>query len=302
MLGPLLFLLYVNSLANLDLHLLLIMYADDTVIYAPVSRHPSLHQIKCYQDDLNKIAQWCEDNRLSINFSKTKLMILGRVRNPSQIRQLPDLRMNNMVLGYTDSYKYLGLRLNSQLTLTQHINSTIALVANKLKTFTTVRQYIGTETSLLVYKTMILPLFEYSNLVYSLVPVALRKKLQRLQNRSLRIIFFRDSHLATSQLHDKAKLVPLSQRADTQLLCLMFRRSFDNNKFPLLPPTVETRSMHKIKFQIPRPKKERFRHFPVYRGSQLWDNLPADVQQADSYQGFKSKVKIFLANSGDYAP
>lgn len=216
--------------------------------------------------------------------------------------RLPELRLNDSTLGYTESFKYLGLLLNPQLTLTQYINSTIGLIASKLKTFTTIRRYINTETSLLLYKSMILPLFEYSNLSYSLVPAVLRKKMQRLQNRSLRIIFFRDNDLSIAELHTKAKLVPLAERSDTQLLCLMYRRSFDDIKYPHLPSVVDTRTRHKIKFYVPRPRKERYKNFPFYRGSQLWDRLPVDIQQADTYQGFKTRIKIFLANSGDYAP
>lgn len=103
------------------------------------------------------------------------------------------------------------------------------------------------------------------------------------------------------ELHRMANLVPLAQRSDAQLLCLMFRRSFNNSKYPLLQSKVDTRSTLKIKFQIPRPNKERYKSFPHYLGSQLWDRLPVDVQLADTYLGFKARVKI-LANSRDYAP
>lgn len=77
-LGPLLFLIYVNTLANLKLNASLIMYADDTVVYSPISKKPTQQEISKYQEDLDGIGDWCSRNKLSVNVGKTKLMVLGR--------------------------------------------------------------------------------------------------------------------------------------------------------------------------------------------------------------------------------
>lgn len=197
------------------------MYADDTVVYTAINQRSSSLEIHNYQEDLQKITQWCHAHKLFINTKKTKLMMLGGRSKLRSEGLLPELKMNDETLSYTDSYRYLGLMLNCQLTLAQHVNSTIGLVSSKLKTFAAIRKYINVEHSLLVYKSMILSLFEYANISFTLVPLVLRKKLERLQNRALRIIYFFDVSLPVAELRVKAKLIPLAQRADTQLLCLM---------------------------------------------------------------------------------
>lgn len=201
-LGPLLFLIYVNSLANLKLNASLIMYADDTVVYSPVSKNITQQEILKYQKDLNEIGEWCLTNRLSINVGKTKLMILGRTRG-------------------------------------------------------------------------------------------------NVMDRALRIIYFYDCDISIACLHSRAKILTLELRAKAQLLCLMFSRSFDQEKYPPINPSRTTRATERTRFYIPRPKNEKFKLFPLYQGAHLWDQLPQETQQTDSYLAFKNEVKRFLENKGN---
>lgn len=100
---------------------------------------------------------------------------------------------------------------------------------------------------------MILAFFEYVNLTYSLIPIKLRKNMQRLQDRALRIIYSHERDLQISDLHKKAKLLTLERRAEAQLLCLMFRRSYNHDKYPLIDTNRFTRTNEKLKFYLPTP-------------------------------------------------
>lgn len=100
-------------------------------------------------------------------------------------------------------------------------------------------------------------------------------KLQRMQNRSLRLIF--PNCPSTDEVHALAWLSTLETRAITQLQYLMFRRSFNNQDYPLLPNAGLTRSHNKIRFDIPRPRVRQFKSFPLYQGAIHWDSLPAHI-------------------------
>lgn len=115
------------------------------------------------------------------------------------------------------------------------------------------------------------------------------KKIQRLQNRALRIIY--DKHDSPEELHIKARLTAIQQRADKQLLNLMYQRSLTPSKYPQINnQQTATRTSEKVRFEIPRPNSERFKNFPHYRGVQLWDTLNVDTQRAPSYLYFKSRI------------
>lgn len=88
------------------------MYAEDTVIYSPVGRHPTKTDIERHQSDLDRLVTWCQVNRLSINAKKTKYMILVTNKH-SKLRNLdPNLTLNDSKIANTHTYKYLGILLN----------------------------------------------------------------------------------------------------------------------------------------------------------------------------------------------
>lgn len=88
--------------------------------------------------------------------------------------------------------------------------------------------------------------------------------MQRLQNHALRVIFHQDGEVSTDALLKKGNLFPLQQRADTQLILLMYRRSLDPKKYPTLTALRDTRPTEKIKFKIPTPRTKTFKNLPLY--------------------------------------
>lgn len=95
--------------------------------------------------------------------------------------------------------------------------------------------------------------------------------MQRLQNRALKIVFLRDYNQTNYEHHFKSRLLPLEQRAEFQLLCLMYRRAHFTDRYPLTRTDGihDTRSSNRLKFELPRPNNEKFKKFPHYRGAQL---------------------------------
>lgn len=190
------------------------MYADDTVVYTAISKTPTSQEINKYQEEINALAEWCNRNKLSKNTDKTKIMILGTNRRSKKPNIPNELTINNNPIELVHKYKYLGLTLNSQLTFSDHMNSCIGLASSKLKTLAFLKNYIDHSLLLRIYKTSILPLLEYANIINPLIPNHLLIKKQRLQNRALRIIYSHLPNMSKEELHQKAKLATLKQRAD----------------------------------------------------------------------------------------
>lgn len=184
----------------------------------------------------------------------------------------------------------MGLTLNSQLTFKEQVNKTIGVVASKINALFYLKRYVNWKILLQIYKTTILPIMEYSNIIYPLISKSLNAKKQRLQNRALKIIFSNQTNLNLEILHTNAKLTSLSQRADTQILSMMYKRSTQPNIFPQLSSEGVTRSNQKVRFNNPKPNIERYKFFPQYYGSKLWDNLDHSVQKSESLSVFKNRI------------
>ena len=119
-LGPLLFLIYVNSITEVDVSPLVrcILYADDVLLYCPVG---SQSDYAVLQNDINAITEWSDHHYLALNAAKCKYMIISRKR----VRNDPTLplTLNGVALEKVDTFKYLGVLLSNNLSWTNHISN-----------------------------------------------------------------------------------------------------------------------------------------------------------------------------------
>ena len=130
-LGPLLFLIYINDLSNIIKNSKISMYADDTVIYIS---HSNLNiAITLIQSDLNALYEWCNRNKLTINCKKTKFCLFGMRSNIKRSKMLDiQLSLNANILERVCSYKYLGLILDEHLNYNKHVKEMTKLISHKL--------------------------------------------------------------------------------------------------------------------------------------------------------------------------
>lgn len=156
-LGPLLFLIYINDLTSAvtsNIHL----FADDCVIFKEIT---TPQDITTLQADLNNICNWCQQWRMELNISKRKFMRISRSN-----RCLPVYHLNNISLEATNSYKYLGVHITSNLTWNKHIKC----ITNQGNRFLgCLRRNFSRAPSpllLLLYKTLLSPMLEYASAIW----------------------------------------------------------------------------------------------------------------------------------------
>ena len=120
-LGPLLFIIYINDLTILPLSSSskLILYADDILLSSVISSPPSMSAV---QSDIDLIFSWLSSRFLSINLNKTKNMIVS-CKSASFSLSLTPLYVDNSRLELVNSVKYLGVIISSNLSWSAHIRS-----------------------------------------------------------------------------------------------------------------------------------------------------------------------------------
>ena len=137
------------------------------------------------QQDLLNVAQWCDSNALTINMKKTKLMLFGTRASIKKHKLMPVL-LNQNPIEFTNNYKYLGVILDSSLSFSKFVTNIIKTTTHKAYVLSKIRCYLNTQTCLSIYKSMVMPLFDYGDVLYAASKSQL-SKLQRIQNRCLRI-------------------------------------------------------------------------------------------------------------------
>ena len=288
-LGPLLFLLYINDIDIKLINSKVLLYADDTVIYA--NHKDETHAHLWVSEDLIALCEWCNKNQLTINQKKTKLMLFG-TKNMLKQGKKPDTFIDDTKLHYVNQFNYLGIKLDSTLTFESHANETVRMVAHKLFIFSKIRKYITVQQAITIYRSKIVPYFDYGDIFLINISQKSIDKLQRLQNRALRICLAQDGRSNVNQLHNTCNINKLEYRRRAHLLNFVYKRaqSFEYvnegrrelRRFDA-PVLMETRANNKS-----------FERSILYQGAKLWnDQLPADRSIA-THKEFKRKQKCKL--------
>ena len=183
-LGPTLFLIYINDVKHIFEHVNHLLYADDTALYI---RGRNLDVLEDrLQSDLNRFSLWCRQNALTVNVKKTKYVLYGTSQLLKRARNLK-IYIGDSMLDREHYYKYLGLFLDSSLNFNKHIDFVNKVTSHKIYTLSKIRGYIDKSTALYIYKSMICPIFDYGDIIYEGGTYNRLEKLKHAQNRGLKI-------------------------------------------------------------------------------------------------------------------
>ena len=184
-LGPLLFLIYVNSITSIQLSesTKFSLYADDMLIYKPISTSSNYREL---QEDINIIFQWSVENLLTFNAAKCKCMLLSVKR--TTIDPYPTMMLNDQPLEIVQQYKYLGLLVSSSLSWTPHIRS----ICNKARRilgliYRKFSRNTDCFVTLRLYLALVRPHLEYAVQVWKPHLVMDKNRLEKVQQFALRV-------------------------------------------------------------------------------------------------------------------
>ena len=161
------------------------MYADDCLIYTIGNNWdrmvPKIQQgLDCFQD-------WCLNNCLKLNVSKSKSLVKGTNHKLTGLDLNNRFMLNNIPLQHVLTYNYLGIIFDSKMTLAPLFAKVKKIVSNKVYILAKLRNNIDVNCAIAIYKQTILPLLDYAGFMLISGNVSDRHELQVLQNNALRI-------------------------------------------------------------------------------------------------------------------
>ena len=221
-LGPLLFIFYINDIVSVPKYLKINMHADDCILYT--SGNDWNIMVQRIQPELDSMQTWYAKNRLKINVKKSKVLLIGSRQKEVKIDVSEKLYFENSSLLFSNKYNYLGVILDSEMSLSHLVATTKKNVTNKLFNLRKLRRYINEKGALAIYKQTILPLFDNVGFMLISCKKSDRSDLQVIQNDALRTCYnvrLRD-RLSIAKMHKKSNLLSLEQRRTFQLLGLMY--------------------------------------------------------------------------------
>ena len=221
-LGPLLFLLYVNDVIKCIKNCKIKLYADDTVIYT--AHHDFALSRTLLQEDLECYSTWCIQNKLSVNVAKTKVMIFAASKGKLNTLEA-NIKMDDHLLQVVPSYKYLGVILDPLLSYNLHLAYISKTVAYKTYKLCQLRDYLDNKIALRFYLTSILPYLDYADILFMSTADKFLHPLQYAQNKCLKICMKYPHLTPTEIVHSDTKCNYLADRRQAHLMNFMYSRS-----------------------------------------------------------------------------
>ena len=287
-LGPLLFLTFINSLPNIPLSAgsKLVLYADDTTLYKPIN---NINDIHLFQDDINKIFSWFTDNFLQANAKKTKIMISSLKQNPYPSCQFfldaqPIERVTNIT--------FLGIQISNKLSWNIHID-TICKKARRI--IGLIHRNFHLAPSLLrrsLYITMVRPILEYSCVSWHPLNKTLTNRLESVQRFACRVIL-QTWDLDHQELLSRTSLPTLESRRDFYTVIHVFKILNNLSSAPnvFTPHTrQDTRSNHSRSLHIPFSRLTLCQKSFYHHGPKLWNKLSEENINCTTLHSFKAAV------------
>ena len=162
-LGPLLFLIYINDLYRSCNIIKFILFADDTTLLAS---NKDMHELPhTVNKELKVISEWLTANKLSINISKTNYIIFRE--KSTKCFNINPVLINNVTINQVSSTRFLGVEINSEFNWKDHIKIVSKKVAIAIGLISIVKFKLSNKTLMLLYDTLVLAQLSYCNMIWA---------------------------------------------------------------------------------------------------------------------------------------
>lgn len=308
-LGPLLFSIYLIDAPKVLQYCMYHLYADDFQIYIHSTIKNLKSSINKLNIDLDSIHNWSIRNSLILNPIKTQALIIGHSRLPmSKIQQeCPQIVINDVTVPFVKNAKNLGILLDNKLSWEEQAKVICKKVYGGLHVLYKLKKFIPDKLKPMLINSLIMPHFDYCDIIYTDLNLDVSSRLQRAQNSCVRFIEGLKKYDHVSAQFRKHKILNLSNRRTLHSLSLIYKTINTNNVMPeyiasLITKLSDThsrtnRSKNTSFLSIPRHRTARYdRSFSV-KYSRLWNDLPVTVREATSIIKFKQKLTSLLLAS-----
>ncbi len=291
-LGPLLFLVFINDLPDFIDDVGRRLFADDLKLFNRVDT-------KCEQNKLqialNKVWKWCTENQLDLSPSKCQILHVGN-KNPRVDFLLGDHKLETVTFA-----RDLGVVISEDFRFTRHCETIVTKASARANGI--LRAFTNRDSRILMqlFDTFVLPLLEYASVIWSpsirqeieLIESVQRKFTKRIPG--LRNLTYEDR----LSLLNRSSLENRRHKQDLLFLWALINGSvIYNGPFGIrfASQRCQTTRGHNFKLTMPNLRTNLLRKMFPFRVIPAWNSLPPNVVNAKSIGAFKRRLSYWLAN------
>ena len=297
-LGPLLYLIYVNDIVNVSPDLLPILFADDTNIFLSGNSVNTL--VNTMNTELQKLVEWVRVNKLSLNIAKTHYMIF--TTKGKNITVNNNVCINNVSLEKVESTKFLGVVIDSKLNWNEHLKYIKGKISRGIGILCKARKLLNITTLVTLYNCFLYPYITYGIEVWGAASDCHIEPLFILQKRAVRIIKSAHYREHTQPLFKELRILRLPEVYEFSVAKAMYKYmkgitpSVMDGMFSINRNIHShmTRQRNQLHVPVSRTtlRKRTFRH----RGVEIWNLISEKIDTQCGFSSFKRQLKLYLIN------
>lgn len=291
-LGPLLFLIYINDLPNSSKLLHYILFADDTNVFLSNASYEQLFEVA--NAELKLASEWFRANKLSLNLSKTNFILFR-----SNKKQLPlttmDIIIDDKIIPLVESTKFLGVYIDQHLKWKKHIEEINKKITKNVGILKRISYVIPSHILINLYFTLVYPYINYCNIIWTSTYNTNLKNLIISHKKAVRVISKSPLNCHTKPLFTKYNLLNIMQLRFMQTCEFMYK--YHNNLLPisfssyfsLVEHTITMRHKHDYRSIYARTNTRKMSI--RFQGPASWNSLPISIRSSLCYRQFRCSLR-----------
>ena len=295
-LGPLLFLIYINDLPNVSNKIKTYLFADDTNIYLESETISELVQI--VNKELKLVKKWIDANLLSLNISKTNYIIFHSPAMPIPTDIV--IKIGREHVTRSNYVKFLGMLLDENLSWKFHLFELSKKLARTCGILFKIRDLLPTNTLINVYNSLFMSFLQYGIIVWGQTSASYIDPIFKLQKRALRAISHKHTRSRTLPLFKALKLLRLQDVFQFKMLSFVFESINKinpmcfHNFYTCTSSIHEYHTRHSYRGDVFLTHKNSLQYglkSICYMGAKMWNDLPEELRNSTSKYSFKKHLK-----------
>ena len=298
-LGPLLFLIFINDFPNSSNFFKFTLFADDSTLTCKF-KNDSVRMISnTLNQEMSKVFQWLNSNKIKVNIDKCNFI------NFSYRKQiaLQPIRVNSSYILETDQIKFLGIIIDKHLTFKYHINAISTKISRSVGLLHRLKFYLPPEILKTLYYSFVYPYMHYCIESWFGTSQTVLGGVRVLQKRAIRAIFNLPFNSHTNSFFKENFILKVTDIYRLKLCCFFFRILNDNQNSYISQSINSLNYMHNHNTRnsslitTPHFNRSTSQRSFMYQAVREWNTLPEHIKNRTNINSFRANLKAHYCSA-----
>ena len=284
-LGPLLFLLFINDFPNVNSFFKFILFADDSTLSCHFNHSNELIMRNKLETELQVIYNWLAMNKIKINFDKSNFIFFSYGKEYN----LETLKLGSGMINVTDKTKFLGIVIDRNLKFKSHVSTISTKLAKVNGILFRLNNVLPFDCLKTLYSSLFAPHILYGMEIWFGILLTNDERIFKLQKKAIRAVNLLPYNHHTNDYFKQMEILKVHDLYKLRALLYTF-----SNNFFTQADVHDHNTRNRNNLVVPQYRRARTQSSIFYQGISLWNNLPSEVREIQSLNSFKSHVKSTL--------